>query len=159
MKAKGIELDEIARKKIMTGVNLLADTVQVTLGPRGRNVVLERGAGAPLITKDGVTVAREIEVSDRFENMGVQVVKEAALETGKAAGDGTTTVIVLARALIREGLKFVTVGMNAMDVKRGIDMAVAAAVAELKNTSRPCRTHEAKMQVATIAANGDAHLG
>lgn len=134
MATKDVRFGDDVRQKMTTGVNILANAVKVTLGPKGRNVVLERAFGAPAITKDGVTVAKEIELKDRFENMGAQLVKEVASKTSDVAGDGTTTATVLAQAIIREGMKYVSAGMNPMDLKRGIDKAVDAAVAELKKS-------------------------
>jgi hypothetical protein len=139
MAAKEIRFGEDARAKMVRGVNILANAVKATLGPKGRNVVLEKSFGAPTITKDGVSVAKEIELADKFENMGAQMVKEVASKTSDNAGDGTTTATVLAQAMIREGMKAVAAGMNPMDLKRGIDKAVVAAVAELKKISKPCR--------------------
>jgi chaperonin GroEL len=156
--AKDVRLEQVARKAIVRGVEVLANTVAVTLGPRGRHVVLERPYGPPLLTKDGVTVAKEISLPDRFENLGVQVVKEAALRTGEEAGDGTTTAVVLARAMIREGMKFLAVGIDAMGIKRGMELAASAACAELEKLSQPCTGH-AVSQVATVAANGDSAVG
>jgi len=138
MAAKEIRFSEDARARMLRGVNILANAVKATLGPKGRNVVLEKSFGAPTITKDGVSVAKEIELADKFENMGAQMVKEVASKTSDVAGDGTTTATVLAQALIRDGLKAVAAGMNPMDLKRGIDKAVIGAVAELKNLSKPC---------------------
>jgi chaperonin GroEL len=143
----------------MRGVNLLANAVKVTLGPKGRNVVLEKSFGAPTVTKDGVSVAKEIELKDRFENMGAQMVKEVASKTSDVAGDGTTTATVLAQAMVREGLKAVAAGMNPMDLKRGIDLAVESAVAELKAISRPCSDNKEIAQVGTISANADESIG
>jgi chaperonin GroEL len=139
MAAKEIRFGEDARARMVRGVNVLANAVKATLGPKGRNVVLEKSFGAPTITKDGVSVAKEIELADKFENMGAQMVKEVASKTSDNAGDGTTTATVLAQALIREGMKAVAAGMNPMDLKRGIDKAVVAAVEELKAISKPCR--------------------
>src|SRR5690606_362666 len=146
-------------KKMLTGVNVLADAVKATLGPKGRNVVLEKSFGAPLITKDGVSVAKEIELKDRFENMGAQLVKDVASKANDAAGDGTTTATVLAQAIVNEGLKAVAAGMNPMDLKRGIDKATIAIVAELKNLSKPCADTKAIAQVGTISANSDNSIG
>lgn len=148
-----------ARVKMLKGVNILADAVKVTLGPKGRNVVLDRAYGAPTITKDGVSVAREIELEDKFENMGAQMVKEVASKANDAAGDGTTTATVLAQAIVNEGLKAVAAGMNPMDLKRGIDKAVAAVVEELKAISKPCETSKEIEQVGTISANSDSTVG
>jgi chaperonin GroEL len=144
---------------MLRGVNILADAVKVTLGPRGRNVVLEKSFGAPTVTKDGVSVAKEIELKDKYENMGAQMVKEVASKTSDVAGDGTTTATVLAQAMLREGLKSVAAGMNPMDLKRGIDKAVAAAVEELKKLSKPCSTTKEIAQVGTISANSDEAIG
>ena len=159
MASKDVKFHDSARAKIVAGVNVLADAVKITLGPKGRNVVLERSFGAPTITKDGVSVAKEIELKDKFENMGAQMVKEVASKTSDVAGDGTTTATVLAQALIREGLKAVAAGMNPMDLKRGIDKAVIGAVAELKNLSKPSADNKSIAQVGTISANGDTNIG
>jgi len=159
MAAKEIRFGEDARAKMVRGVNILANAVKATLGPKGRNVVLEKSYGAPTITKDGVSVAKEIELADKFENMGAQMVKEVASKTSDNAGDGTTTATVLAQALIREGMKAVAAGMNPMDLKRGIDKAVHAAVAELKNISKPTADDKAIAQVGTISANSDESIG
>ena len=159
MAAKEIRFGEDARAKMLRGVNVLANAVKATLGPKGRNVVLEKSFGAPTITKDGVSVAKEIELADKFENMGAQMVKEVASRTSDNAGDGTTTATVLAQALIREGMKAVAAGMNPMDLKRGIDKAVTAAVAELKNISRPSSTSKEIAQVGAISANSDQNIG
>jgi len=159
MAAKEIRFGEDARAKMVRGVNVLANAVKATLGPKGRNVVLEKSFGAPTITKDGVSVAKEIELADKFENMGAQMVKEVASKTSDNAGDGTTTATVLAQALIREGMKAVAAGMNPMDLKRGIDKAVTAAVAELKNISKPTVDDKAIAQVGTISANSDESIG
>ena len=159
MAAKEIRFGEDARAKMLRGVNTLANAVKATLGPKGRNVVLEKSYGAPTITKDGVSVAKEIELADKFENMGAQMVKEVASKTSDNAGDGTTTATVLAQAMIREGMKAVAAGMNPMDLKRGIDKAVTAAVAELKNISKPTADDKAIAQVGTISANSDESIG
>ncbi|MDQ2701719.1 MAG: chaperonin GroEL [Pseudomonadota bacterium] len=159
MAAKEIRFGEDARSKMVRGVNILANAVKATLGPKGRNVVLEKSYGAPTITKDGVSVAKEIELADKFENMGAQMVKEVASKTSDNAGDGTTTATVLAQALIREGSKAVAAGMNPMDLKRGIDKAVVAAVAELKKLSKPTADDKAIAQVGTISANSDESIG
>ena len=159
MAAKDIRFGEDARARMVRGVNILANAVKATLGPKGRNVVLEKSFGAPTITKDGVSVAKEIELADRFENMGAQMVKEVASKTSDNAGDGTTTATVLAQALIREGMKAVAAGMNPMDLKRGIDKAVIAAVAELKAISKPTADDNAIAQVGTISANSDESIG
>ena len=159
MAAKDVKFGDSARKKMLVGVNVLADAVKATLGPKGRNVVLAKSFGAPTITKDGVSVAKEIELADKFENMGAQMVKEVASRTNDNAGDGTTTATVLAQALIREGAKAVAAGMNPMDLKRGIDQAVKAAVIELKNISKPTTDDKAIAQVGTISANSDESIG
>jgi chaperonin GroEL len=159
MAAKEIRFGEDARAKMLRGVNTLANAVKATLGPKGRNVVLEKSYGAPTITKDGVSVAKEIELADKFENMGAQMVKEVASKTSDNAGDGTTTATVLAQAMIRDGMKGVAAGMNPMDLKRGIDKAVIAAVAELKNISKPTADDKAIAQVGTISANSDESIG
>ncbi|WP_386695711.1 chaperonin GroEL [Lonepinella sp. MS14435] len=159
MAAKEVKFGNDARVKMLTGVNVLADAVKVTLGPKGRNVILDKAFGAPAITKDGVSVAREIELADKFENMGAQMVKEVASKANDAAGDGTTTATVLAQAIVNEGLKAVAAGMNPMDLKRGIDKAVAAVVAELKALSKPCETSKEIEQVGTISANSDSVVG
>ncbi len=157
--AKEVLFRDDARARMAKGVNILADAVKVTLGPKGRNVVLEKSFGAPTITKDGVSVAKEIELEDKFENMGAQMVKEVASQTSDAAGDGTTTATVLAQAILREGMKAVTAGMNPMDLKRGIDKAVQAAVEELRQMSSPCDDDKAITQVGTISANSDLSVG
>src|SRR5690348_1306937 len=159
MAAKEIRCAEDARVRMVRGVNALANAVKATLGPKGRNVVLDKSFGAPTITKDGVSVAKEIELADKFENMGAQMVKEVASKTSDVAGDGTTTATVLAQALIREGMKAVAAGMNPMDLKRGIDKAVHGAVAELKNLSKPCSTSKEIAQVGAISANSDSDIG
>ncbi|MCG7956313.1 MAG: chaperonin GroEL [Candidatus Thiodiazotropha taylori] len=159
MSAKEVQFGDDARQRMIKGVNILANAVKVTLGPKGRNVVLEKSFGAPTVTKDGVSVAKEIELSDKFENMGAQMVKEVSSQTSDVAGDGTTTATVLAQAMVREGLKAVAAGMNPMDLKRGIDKAVVAAVEELKNISRPCSDDKEIAQVGTISANSDANVG
>lgn len=159
MTAKEIKFGTDARSKMLRGVDILADTVKVTLGPKGRNVVLGKSYGAPRITKDGVSVAKEIELSDKFENMGAQMVKEVASRSNDVAGDGTTTATVLAQAIIKEGCKAVAAGMNPMDLKRGIDMAVAAVVDNLKNASKKISTSAEIAQIGTISANGDASVG
>ena len=159
MAAKDVRFHDSARAKIVAGVNVLADAVKVTLGPKGRNVVLERSFGAPTITKDGVSVAKEIELKDKFENMGAQMVKEVASKTSDTAGDGTTTATVLAQSIVQEGMKFVAAGMNPMDLKRGIDKAVEAIVGELKKLSKPCTTNKEIAQVGSISANSDADIG
>ena len=159
MAAKEVLFAGDARGKMLTGVNILANAVKVTLGPKGRNVVLDKSFGAPVITKDGVSVAKEIELEDKFENMGAQMVKEVASKANDAAGDGTTTATVLAQAIVNEGLKAVAAGMNPMDLKRGIDKAVTAAVEELKALSVPCADTKAIAQVGTISANSDKEIG
>ena len=159
MTAKDVKFGNDARVKMLKGVNVLADAVKVTLGPKGRNVILDKSFGAPTITKDGVSVAREIELEDKFENMGAQMVKEVASKANDAAGDGTTTATVLAQAIVNEGLKAVAAGMNPMDLKRGIDKAVSAVVSELKNLSKPCETAKEIEQVGTISANSDSIVG
>src|ERR1700757_3793142 len=159
MAAKDVKFHDSARNRIVAGVNVLTDAVKVTLGPKGRNVVLERSFGPPTITKDGVSVAKEIELKDKFENMGAQMVKEVASKTSDVAGDGTTTATVLAQAIVREGMKFVASGMNPMDLKRGIDKAVVAVVEELKKISKPCTTSKEIGQVGAISANADPNIG
>jgi chaperonin GroEL len=157
--AKDVKFGDIARQQMLKGVNLLADAVKVTLGPKGRNVVLDKSFGAPTVTKDGVSVAKEIELKDKFENMGAQMVKEVASQTSDVAGDGTTTATVLAQAILNEGLKSVAAGMNPMDLKRGIDKGVAAVVEELGNMSTPCTESKAIAQVGSISANSDTSVG
>ncbi|WP_435235112.1 chaperonin GroEL [Psychromonas sp. PT13] len=159
MSAKEVKFGNDSRIKMLDGVNVLANAVKITLGPKGRNVVIDKSFGAPHITKDGVTVAKEIELEDKFENMGAQMVKEVASQTNDAAGDGTTTATVLAQAIIAEGLKAVAAGMNPMDLKRGIDKTVKEAVAELKKLSTPCADSKAITQVGTISANSDTEIG
>ena len=159
MAAKEVKFSDDARQRMMAGVNVLADAVKVTLGPKGRNAVLEKSFGAPTITKDGVSVAKEIELADKFENMGAQMVKEVASHTSDEAGDGTTTATVLAQAILREGLKAVAAGMNPMDLKRGIDKATIAVVGQLRELSKPCEDDKAISQVGTISANADASIG
>ena len=159
MSAKEVKFSTDARTRMLRGVDILADAVKVTLGPKGRNVVIEKSFGAPRITKDGVTVAKEIELSDKFENMGAQMVREVASKTNDLAGDGTTTATVLAQAIVREGAKSVAAGMNPMDLKRGIDMAVEAVVADLKKSARKITSNDEIAQVGTISANGDAEIG
>ncbi len=159
MAAKDVKFGADAREKMLRGVDILADAVQVTLGPKGRNVVIDKSFGAPRTTKDGVTVAKEIELADKFENMGAQMVREVASKTNDVAGDGTTTATILARAIVREGAKSVAAGMNPMDLKRGIDKAVAAVVADLKKRSKPVKNNEEVAQVGTISANGDKEVG
>ena len=159
MPAKDVKFGDVARQKMMIGVNVLADAVKVTLGPKGRNVVLDRSFGAPTITKDGVSVAKEIELKDKFENMGAQMVKEVASKTSDVAGDGTTTATVLAQAMLKEGMKFVAAGMNPMDLKRGMDKAVIAIIAELQKISKPCTTTKEIAQVGSISANSESSIG
>src|SRR5213595_1327304 len=159
MAAKDVRFGEHARNRMVNGVNILANAVKITLGPKGRNVVLERSYGAPTITKDGVSVAKEIELKDKFENMGAQMVKEVASKTSDVAGDGTTTATVLAQSIIAEGLKYVAAGMNPMDLKRGIDKAVIAITEELKKVSKPCSSSKEIAQVGSISANSDSDIG
>jgi chaperonin GroEL len=159
MSAKDVRFSDDARQRMFKGVNVLANAVKVTLGPKGRNAVLDKSFGAPTVTKDGVSVAKEIELKDKFENMGAQMVKEVASNTSDEAGDGTTTATVLAQAIIREGLKAVAAGINPMDLKRGIDHAVLAATEELKKLSKPCKDPKAIAQVGTISANSDESIG
>jgi chaperonin GroEL len=159
MAAKEIVFSDSARSKLVEGVNILANAVKVTLGPKGRNVVLERSFGSPIVTKDGVSVAKEIELADKLQNIGAQLVKEVASRTSDDAGDGTTTATVLAQAIVREGLKYVAAGLNPLDLKRGIDKAVIAAVEELKKISKPTTTSKEIAQVATISANGEESIG
>ncbi len=159
MAAKDIRFGEESRQRMLRGVNVLANAVRVTLGPKGRNVVLEKSFGAPTVTKDGVSVAKEVELADKFENMGAQMVKEVASKTSDVAGDGTTTATVLAQSLLTEGVKAVAAGMNPMDLKRGIDKAVHAVVEELKELSKPCKDDKAIAQVGTISANSDEEIG
>ncbi len=159
MSAKEVKFGEAARGAKLRGVNILADAVRVTLGPKGRNVVLDKSFGAPTVTKDGVSVAKEIELKDKFENMGAQMVKEVASKTSDVAGDGTTTATVLAQSMLREGFKAVAAGMNPMDLKRGIDKAVIATVKELHNMSKPCADHKEIAQVGTVSANSDESIG
>ena len=157
--AKELKYSEDARGLILNGVNALANAVKVTLGPKGRNVVIQKSFGAPHITKDGVSVAKEIELENNFENMGAQMVKEVAQKTNEDAGDGTTTATVLAQAIYREGAKFVAAGHNPMDLKRGIDFAVGKVIEELKRTSKEVKTSEEILQVGTISANEDREIG
>jgi chaperonin GroEL len=159
MPAKDVRFHEDARHKMLEGVNILANAVKATLGPKGRNVVLERSFGAPTVTKDGVSVAKEIELKDKFQNMGAQMVKEVASKTSDVAGDGTTTATVLAQAIVREGMKFVAAGMNPMDLKRGVDLAVEAVVEEVKKLSKPTTTSKEIAQVGAISANADENIG
>jgi chaperonin GroEL len=159
MAAKEVKFSVEARDKMLRGIDILSNAVRVTLGPKGRNVVLEKSFGAPRVTKDGVTVAKEIELDDKFENMGAQMVREVASKTSDQAGDGTTTATVLAHAIVREGAKAVAAGMNPMDLKRGVDTAVEAVVADLKKNSKTVTSNEEIAQVATISANGDSEIG
>ncbi|MGH7099947.1 MAG: TCP-1/cpn60 chaperonin family protein, partial [Stellaceae bacterium] len=159
MPAKEIRFHNDARERMLQGVDILANAVRVTLGPKGRNVVLDKSFGAPRITKDGVTVAKEIELSDKFENMGAQMVREVASKTSDQAGDGTTTATVLAQAIVREGARAVAAGMNPMDLKRGIDMAVEAVVKEIGQRSKKVSTNEEIAQVGTVSANNDIEIG
>src|SRR5246127_2277765 len=159
MAAKEVKFSVEARDKMLRGIDILANAVRVTLGPKGRNVVLDKSYGAPRITKDGVTVAKEIELADRFENMGAQMVREVASKTSYQAGDGTTTATVLAQAIVKEGVKAVAAGMNPMDVKRGVDLAVQAAVEDLKRKSKKVTSNEEIAQVAAISANNDTEIG
>ncbi len=159
MAAKDVQFGNEVRQKMVNGVNILANAVRVTLGPKGRNVVVDRAFGGPHITKDGVTVAKEIELKDKFENMGAQMVKEVASKTNDVAGDGTTTATVLAQSIVAEGMKYVTASMNPTDLKRGIDKAVAALVEELKNIAKPCDTSKEIAQVGSISANSDEQVG
>src|SRR6201997_3446331 len=159
MSAKEVRFSTDARDKMLRGVDVLANAVKVTLGPKGRNVILDKSFGAPRITKDGVTVAKEIELEDKFENMGAQMVREVASKTADQAGDGTTTATVLAHAIVREGAKAGAAGMNPMDLKRGIDLAVESVVEHLKTNSKKVTSNEEIAQVGTISANGDAEIG
>ena len=159
MAAKDVKFSQDARERMLRGVDILANAVKVTLGPKGRNVVLEKSFGAPRITKDGVTVAKEIELEDKFENMGAQMVKEVATKTSDVAGDGTTTATVLAQAIVKEGAKSVAAGANPMDLKRGVDLAVHAVVEELKAKSKKVTSNDEIAQVGTVSANGDTEIG
>jgi chaperonin GroEL len=159
MAAKDVFFGDSARQRMLVGVNTLADAVKATLGPKGRNVILEKSFGAPTVTKDGVSVAKEIELADRFENMGAQMVKEVASQASDVAGDGTTTATVLAQSIVNEGLKAVAAGMNPMDLKRGIDKAVAAAVDAVGGMASACEDNKAIAQVGTISANSDTSVG
>ncbi|MGE5504486.1 MAG: TCP-1/cpn60 chaperonin family protein, partial [Actinomycetota bacterium] len=159
MAAKEVKFSTDARAKMLRGVDILADAVKVTLGPKGRNVVIEKSFGAPRITKDGVTVAKEIELSDKFENMGAQMVREVASKTADLAGDGTTTATVLAQSIVREGAKAVAAGLNPMDLKRGIDLAVASVIDDVKKRSKKVSTNAEIAQVGTISANGETEIG
>src|SRR5258708_9987613 len=159
MAAKDVKFGSDAREKLLRGVEILNDAVRITLGPKGRNVVIDKSFGAPRSTKDGVTVAKEIELHDKFENMGAQMVREVASRTNDAAGDGTTTATILAHAIVREGCKAVAAGMNPMDLKRGIDLAVAAVVSDVQGRSRKVSTNAEIAQVGTISANGESEIG
>mgnify|MGYP003297193659 CR=1 FL=1 len=159
MAAKDVKFETDARTRMLRGVDTLADAVKVTLGPKGRNVVLDKSFGAPRITKDGVSVAKEIELSDKFENMGAQMLKEVASKTSDVAGDGTTTATVLAQAIVRGGVRAVAAGMNPMDLKRGVDSAVEAVIAELRKKAKRVSSDEEVSQVGTISANGDTDVG
>src|SRR5213083_175369 len=159
MASKDVKFSSDARDRMLRGVDILANAVKVTLGPKGRNVVIEKSFGAPRITKDGVTVAKEIELEDKFENMGAQMLREVASKTNDTAGDGTTTATVLAQAIVREGAKAVAAGMNPMDLKRGINIAVAAVVKDLEKRSKPVAASSEVAQVGTISANGDSAIG
>ena len=159
MSAKDVKFGESARVKLLQGVNTLADAVKVTLGPKGRNVILDKSFGAPTVTKDGVSVAKEVELEDKFENMGAQMVKEVASKTNDEAGDGTTTATILAQAIVKEGVKYVTAGMNPMDVKRGIDAAVETVKESLVASAKKVKDSDEIAQVGTISANGDKEIG
>ena len=159
MAAKDVKFNTDARDRMLRGVNILADAVKVTLGPKGRNVVLDKSFGAPRITKDGVSVAKEIELDDKFENMGAQMVKEVASRTNDEAGDGTTTATLLAQAIVKEGMKAVAAGMNPMDLKRGIDMATSNVVDAIRKMARDVADSDEVAQVGTISANGEAEIG
>src|SRR5271154_3057240 len=159
MPAKVVELHERARAGIVKGATLVAEAARVTLGPKGRNVLIEKSFGPPLVTKDGVTVVKDIELDNKFENLGAKLIREVAQKTNDVAGDGTTTATLLARAIIREGIKLLAAGIPAMELKRGIDAAVVAAVASIKSLARPIDDHTRMAQVATIAANGDTDIG
>src|SRR5450631_4165776 len=159
MAAKDVRFGGDARQRMLRGIDTLAEAVRITLGPKGRNVILDKSYGAPRITKDGVTVAKEIELSDKFENMGAQMVREVASKTNDLAGDGTTTATVLAASIMREGLKLVAAGMNPMDLKRGVDIAVAAVVKDIERISKKVHSSEEIAQIGTIASNGDKSIG
>ncbi|MEX2297441.1 MAG: TCP-1/cpn60 chaperonin family protein, partial [Dongiaceae bacterium] len=159
MAAKDVRFSADARDRMLRGIDILANAVKVTLGPKGRNVVLDKAFGAPRITKDGVTVAKEIELADKFENMGAQMVREVASKTNDKAGDGTTTATILAHAIVREGVKAVAAGMNPMDLKRGVDKAVDAVVEDVKKRAKKVSTSEEIAQVGTLAANGEKEIG
>src|SRR6202163_3706271 len=159
MAAKDVRFGDDARQRMLRGIDILAQAVKITLGPKGRNVILDKSYGAPRITKDGVTVAKEIELADKFKNMGAQMVREVASKTNDVAGDGTTTAIVLAQAIMREGSRAVSAGMNPMDLKRGVDKAVVAVVEELKKRSKKITTQAETAQVGTISSNGEVEIG
>src|SRR6185436_6963356 len=159
MTAKTLLFHDMAREKILSGVDILADAVKVTLGPKGRNVILQQSYGAPTVANSGVVVAKAIELNDPYQNMGAQLVREVASKTSEVAGDGTTTATVLAQAIVKEGMKYVAAGMNPMDLKRGIDKAVVSVVAELKKISQPCKTSKEIAQVGSISANSDHDIG
>src|SRR5450631_278085 len=159
MAAKEVRFSSEAREKMLRGVDILANAVKVTLGPKGRNVIIDKSFGAPRITKDGVTVAKEIELDDKFENMGAQMVREVASKTNDKAGDGTTTATVLAQAIVREGAKYVAAGMNPMDLKRGVDMAVVEAVKDIQKRAKKIKSSDEVAQVGSIASNGDTSIG
>ena len=159
MSAKEVKFNTDARDRMLRGINTLSDSVRVTLGPKGRNVILDKSFGAPRITKDGVSVAKEIELEDKFENMGAQMIKEVAQRTNDEAGDGTTTATILAQAIVKEGLKSVAAGMNPMDLKRGIDLATSKVVEAIKKASREVKDSDEVAQVGTISANGEAEIG
>src|SRR3982751_2501488 len=159
MAAKDVKFHGEARERMLRGVDVLANAVKVTLGPKGRNVVIDKSFGAPRITKDGVTVAKEIELGDKFENMGAQMLREVASKTNDLAGDGTTTATVLAAAIVREGAKAVAAGLNPMDLRRGVDMAVEAVVQDIRKNSKKVTSNDEIAQVGTISANGDAEIG
>ncbi len=159
MAAKEVKFGGDARQRMLRGIDILADAVKITLGPKGRNVVLDKSFGAPRTTKDGVTVAKEIELTDKFENMGAQMVREVASKTNDVAGDGTTTATILAAAIVREGSKAVAAGMNPMDLRRGVELAVGAVVANLQKQSKKISTSDEVSQVGTISANGDTEVG
>src|SRR3954447_6497968 len=159
MAAKDVKFGADARERMLRGIDILADAVQVTLGPKGRNVVLDKSFGAPRTTKDGVTVAKEIELADKFENMGAQMVREVASKTNDIAGDGTTTACVLAQAIVREGAKAVAAAMNPMDLRRGIDLAVQATIEDIQKRAKPVASSSEVAQIGTISSNGDAAIG
>src|SRR5271166_915347 len=159
MAAKQIELHEKARAGIVAGATLVAEAARVTLGPKGRNVLVQKSFGAPIVTKDGVTVVKEIEFEDKFENLGAKLIREVAQKTADVAGDGTTTATILARSILREGIRLLAAGLDPMDLKRGMEAATKAAVAHLKSMAKPVKDHQRMVQVASIAANGDDDLG